>query len=256
MIIKDAATRARAHASGKILAKVLRELGDMTTPGVSSLTLEEKAQELIASYGATPVFFRYQPEGEKRPYPAAICLSVNDMVVHGIPNESPFTIHEGDIVSIDCGVIYDGIVTDATVTVIAGTPDPEDQKLLDAAEEALAIAIKTAQTGARVGDVSAAIAAVAKKYGFGVPIELGGHGVGMRLHEDPFIANVGTPGTGPMLEEGQMIAIEPIFTRGYPTLIFDEQKGYECRTRDHSNAVQVEHTVIVGKDGGEVVTSV
>lgn len=254
MIINSKELHARAVASGKILADVLYKLGKMTKPGVSSVEIDTAARTLIAKAGATPVFLHYQPEGEKRPYPAAICLSVNDMVVHGIPNEEPFTIEDGDIVSIDCGVLYDGIVTDATLTVIAGKARKEDKALLSAAEEALALAAKMAKTGTRVGDISNAIGQVAKKHGFGVPVELGGHGVGLYLHEDPFIGNTGSKGTGPMLKEGEMIAIEPIFTAGHPTLRFDNKKGYECRTRDGSRAVQVEHTIIVGKKEGEIVT--
>ena len=178
------------------------------------------------------------------------------MVVHGIPNEHEFTIADGDIESIVSGVTCERIVTDATSTFIAGNAEPEDERFLIAAEEALTVAIQTAKTGARVGDISAAIEAIARKYGYGVPVMFGGHGVGAQLHEDPFIANVGTKGTGPILEEGLVIAIEPIFTRGKAGIIFNEKDGYEARTRDHSRAVQVEHTVIVGKDGGEIVTSV
>lgn len=256
MIVRTEIERARVHASGKILAEVLLKVAAATVPGVSSLELNDLAHSLIEEAGAKPVFLHYQPEGEHRPYPAAICLSVNDTVVHGIPNEHPITIKDGDIVSIDCGVVFDGVITDATRTVIAGKADPKDTEFLAAAEEALDIAIKTAKTGARVGDVSAAIAAVAKKYRYGVPVMFGGHGVGTRLHEEPFIANVGAKGSGPILEEGQVIAIEPIFTRGKPQVVFNEQDGYEARTRDGSRAVQVEHTVIVGKDGGEIVTQV
>jgi methionyl aminopeptidase len=256
MIVRTDIERAKVRASGKILAQVLDEVARATVPGVTSVELNLLTERLIREKGATPIFLNYQPDGENRPYPAVICLSVNDMVVHGIPNEHEFTIADGDIVSIDSGVTFDGVVTDATRTVIAGKADPEDERFLAAAEEALAVAIKTAKTGARVGDVSAAIEAVARKYGYGVPIMFGGHGVGARLHEDPFIANVGKRGTGPVLEEGLVIAIEPIFTRGKPGIIFNEEDGYEARTRDHSRAVQVEHTVIVGKDGGEVVTRV
>jgi len=255
MIINSKELRARAHASGKILARVLHELGKMAVPGVTSLEMDTKARELIKNAGAIPVFLNYQPDGEKHPYPAAICLSVNDMVVHGIPTIRPLTIKEGDIVSIDCGVVFDGIVTDATTTVIAGKADPKDAALVSAVEEALASAVKVAKTGARVGDVSAAIEAVAKKYGYGVPTMFGGHGVGNRLHEDPFIGNTGSPGTGQMLREGEMIAIEPIFTAGKPHVIFNEKDGYEARTKDHSRSAEAEHTVIVGEEGGEVVTA-
>ena len=256
MIVHNETERARVRASGKILAEVLEKVAAATVPGVTSLELNDLADKLIREAGATPVFLHYQPEGEPRPYPASICLSVNDMVVHGIPNEHPFTINDGDIVSIDSGVVFDGIVTDATKTVIAGKADAKDAELLAAAYEALALAIKTAKTGARVGDISAAIEGVAKKHKFGVPVMFGGHGVGTRLHEDPFIANVGTRGSGPMLEEGLVIAIEPIFTAGKPFISFNDKEGFEARTRDHSRAVQVEHTVIVGKDGGEAVTQI
>lgn len=256
MIITDEATRARAKESGKRLATVLAELKARTKPGVSSRELDDAARELIKAAGAEPVFLGYRAEGERRSYPAAICLSVNDMVVHGIPNEDEFVIEDGDVVSIDCGIIYDGVVTDSTVTVIAGTAKEEDARLLAAAIEALAAAVAAAKVGNRVGDISSAIEAVAKKYGVGVPTELGGHGLGNKLHEDPFIPNVGKRGAGAELHEGEMLAIEPIFTAGNPRLVFDDEKGYECRTKDGSRAVQVEHTVIVGKDGGEILTKI
>lgn len=256
MIITDDEIRARVRESGRRLARVLQALKERTQPGVTSSELDTLARSLIKEAGGEPVFLGYQPEGERRPYPAAICLSVNDMVVHGIPNEGEITIADGDVVSIDCGIVHDGVVTDATVTVIAGRARPEDAELLAAAIEALAAAVRAAKAGARVGDISAAIEAVAKAHGVGVPLELGGHGLGVRLHEDPFIPNVGTPGTGAELREGEMLAIEPIFTAGSPRLVFDEKRGYECRTRDGSNAVQVEHTIIVGKNGGEVITRI
>lgn len=254
MIVTSEKDKQRVHASGRILARVLSALVDSVHPGVSSADLETLARKLIADEGASPVFLNYQPQGEPRPYPAATCISVNDMVVHGIPNEHPFIIEDGDIVSIDCGVVYDGIITDATRTVIAGTPRPEDEKLLAAAKEALAVAVKTAKTGTRVGDVSRAIEEVAKKYGFGVPREVGGHGVGIHLHEDPFVPNWGKSGSGAVLREGQMLAIEPIFTAGGERLIWDDEGGYECRSADGSRAVQEEETIIVGKNGGEIVT--
>lgn len=256
MIVTSEKDRQRVRASGSVLARVLNALVDSVHPGVSSDVLEQLARTLIADAGASPVFLNYQPQGEPRPYPAATCISVNDMVVHGIPNEHPFTIEDGDIVSIDCGVVYDGIVTDATRTTIAGTPRPEDERLLAAAKEALAVAVRTAKTGARVGDVSHAIEEVAKKYGYGIPREVGGHGVGIRLHEDPFVPNWGNPGAGAALLEGQMLAIEPIFTAGSERLLWDDRNGYECRSADGSRAVQEEETIIVGKDGGEIVTSV
>jgi methionyl aminopeptidase len=254
MIARTESDKAKVRASGKILAEVLDAIAAATVPGVTSLELDTLAQKLIKEKGAKPVFLHYQPEGESRPYPAAICLSVNDMVVHGIPNEHPFTIKDGDIVSIDSGVVFDGVVTDATRTVIAGKADPKDRQFLAAAEEALEAGIAAAKAGNRVGDISAAIEAIARVYGYGVPVMFGGHGVGKKLHEEPFISNWGKSGTGPELEEGLVIAIEPIFTRGKPNIIFNEKDGYEAKTRDHSRAVQVEHTVIVGKDGGEVVT--
>ena len=254
MIVKTEKDREALRASGKILAHVLNTLVDSVHPGVSSDELDTLARDLIREAGAEPVFLNYQPEGEPRPYPATICLSVNDMVVHGIPNEHPFLIEDGDVVSIDCGVVLDGYITDATRTVIAGDARPEDEKLFDATKEALAVAIKQAKTGARVGDVSSAIEEVAKKYGYGVPRELGGHGVGVRLHEDPFVPNWGRPGSGPTLEEGQVLAIEPIFTAGDERLLWDDFHGYECHTADGSRAVQEEETIIVGKNGGEVVT--
>ena len=254
-MIRTTADRERARASGAILARVIDALCKRVMPGVTSQELEDLARELIKEAGAEPAFLGYRPEGESRPFPAAICLSVNDMVVHGIPNEHPFTIEDGDVVSVDCGVVYDGIITDATKTVIAGTPRPEDQMLVQAAEEALEAAVMAAKAGNHVGDIGAAIEAVAKRYGLGVPREVGGHGVGERVHEEPFIANWGKPGSGPELVEGQMIAIEPIFTAGSERLDWDDINGFECHTVDGSRSTEVEHTIIVGREKGEVITA-
>ncbi|HET8581432.1 MAG TPA: type I methionyl aminopeptidase [Candidatus Paceibacterota bacterium] len=254
MILRTEEEKQRARASGRALGRVIEGVCRAVRPGVSSQALEDLARELIQEAGAVPAFLGYQPAGEQRPYPAALCLSVNDMVVHGIPNERPFEIENGDVVSVDCGLVLDGIVTDATKTVIAGTPRPEDQMLVQAAEEALTAAVAAARAGNHVGDIGAAIEAVAKRYGLGVPREVGGHGVGIRVHEDPFIANWGTPGAGALLEDGMMVAIEPIFTAGSARLDWDDVNGYECHTHDGSRATEVEHTVIIGSEGGEIVT--
>jgi len=174
-------------------------------------------------------------------------------VVHGIPNEDVRILADGDVVTLDIGLKHRGLITDAAITVIAGKPQVKDVELVRSTEEALAAGIAEARTGNTLGDVGAAIDAVAKRYGFGSPRELGGHGVGKSVHELPFVYNYGKPGKGPVLEEGQVMAIEPMLTHGSGAvrLLPDD---YTYVTSDGARAAHVEHTIIVGAEGAEVLT--
>jgi len=253
MIVKTEQEHALLREAGKKHAAILKQLAAMVAPGVSTLELEEKGRELISQEGGVPAFLGYKPQGAKRPYPAALCVSINDAIVHGIPNEHPTVIQEGDVVSLDCGFNYQGFITDAAVCVIAGEGNEEDKKLVRVTYEALETGIREARAGNMVGNIGAAIEAVGEKYGFGSPRELGGHSVGRAVHEEPFIPNFGPAGGGVELEEGMVIAIEPMFMLGGSKIYLDKD-GYTYRTKDGSKSAHVEHTVIVGKDGAEILT--
>jgi len=240
---------------GKRLARVLREVGKAVVPGASTLELDTLAEKLIREAGDTPSLIGYTPRGAARPYPATICVSINDEVVHGIPNENPRIIREGDIVGLDCVLTHEGVLVDSALTVIAGNGDKEAKALLKATEEALAAGIRAAKPGAHIGDISAAIEKVGVKLGYGIVFELGGHGVGNTVHEEPYVPNVGDKGTGPVMVPGLVIAIEPMFTEGTPRVKLLKD-GYTFVTKDGSRAAHFEHTVLITEKGTEVLTKI
>jgi len=238
--------------SGKRLAAVLSQVSGRVQPGVSTGELNVLGERLITEQGDTPAFKGYQPDGASYPFPAGVCISVNDEIVHGIPSDER-VLQDGDIVGLDCGVNHKGLITDSAVTIAVGEVDSNTKALMQATKEALAAGVAAAKDGARVGDVSAAIEQVARKNGFVVVEELGGHGVGHVVHEEPFIPNYGKAGTGPYLKEGQVIALEPIFTAGNRDIVLAKD-GYTFKTQDGSKSAHFEHTVLVTKDGGHVLT--
>jgi methionyl aminopeptidase len=225
----------------------------MVAPGLSTHTLEDEANRLIAELGDTTAFLDYTPEGAPRPYPATLCVSVNDEVVHGIPNEDPRTLKEGDIVSLDLGLIHEGYVVDSALTVPVGKTDPVAYSLMNATHESLERAMEAARPGNRIGDISHATEKAFVGTGFSVVRVLGGHGVGAHVHEEPFIANFGHPGTGEEIVEGMVLAIEPIANEGKASVVIGND-GYTYRTKDGSRSAHFEHTIMVGKDGAEVIT--
>jgi methionyl aminopeptidase len=238
---------------GAKLAKILQELSEEVKPGVSSYFLNDKAVELMKREGGKPSFLGYTPSGANRPYPAALCLSINDEIVHGIPNEEEKIIQDGDVVTLDAGLIYEGLFTDHAVTVIVGEVESRVKELVERTREALAAGIKAARPGARVGDIGAAISKVAQSANLSIMENLTGHGVGYGVHEDPYIPNVGRAGQGEELKPGIVIAIEPMFGLGT-----DEIKvapdGYTYLTADGSISAQFEHTVAITEDGPVILT--
>lgn len=238
---------------GKRHAYILRKLADMVRPGLQAQELEDRARELVAEGGDKSAFLDYTPEGSGRPYPATLCVSINDEIVHGIPNESEKTLKEGDIVSLDLGLIHRGLITDAAVTVPVGTVSSEVALLLETTKKALFAGIKAAKGGHKVGDISNAIELIAASRGYGVVQELSGHGVGYKVHEDPCVPNYGPAGKGPVLSPGLVIAIEPIFNMGGKEIYLD-QDGYTYKTADGSPSAHFEHTVVITKSGAEVLT--
>jgi methionyl aminopeptidase len=232
-------------SSGALVAETIAHVGGLLRPGVTTDELDAAAGAFIREHGGIPT-----SEGYKG-YPKAICISPNDVVVHGIPDA--FVVSEGDLVTIDVGVTLDGYIADSAYTFGVGEIEPENQRLLDVAQDALAAGIAEAVVGNRVGDVSHAVQAVVEGAGFSVIRSLVGHGVGRYYHEDPHIPNFGEPGRGPRLSEGMTIAIEPMITAGASdVLVMDD--GWTIRTQDRSMSAHFEHTVAIASDGPRILT--
>lgn len=252
----------RLRIGGAKLAKVLAETAKIIRPGVTTAELDEVAHASILRQGAKPSFLNYRPGGARRAFPSALCVCLNDGIVHGEPNENPREIRDGDLVTIDAGLIYDGLFSDAAMTVVAGkilsnefASEKEIRNLLTRTQEALNAGIKQARVGNRIGDITAAIERVADDAELTVVEDLAGHGVGFAVHEEPFVPNSGlTSGQGELIEEGLVIAIEPMFTLGDGRIILDRD-GFTYRTRDGSLATQFEHTIAVTSAGPIVLTA-
>lgn len=253
MIVRTPEEREGIIESGKRLAAILEVLEGMVAPGVSTQELEDAALKLILDGGDLPAFKGYTPEGAQRPFPAALCVSVNEEVVHGIPNEKPRILKTGDIVSLDFGIVHKGLITDSAVTVPVGKVSKEAQSLIAATEEALEAGIAAARPGARIGDISNAIEGVFKGTKFSIVKVLGGHAVGHKVHEEPYISNFGHAGTGEEIKAGMVLALEPIANAGKGSVILAPD-GYTYRSRDGSISSHSEHTILVEDEGTIVVT--
>lgn len=252
MTVHDEKTLADIKAAGAMLGNILRELCVEVKAGVTAAQLDLLAEELIKKNGAIPVFLGYKPAGAAHAYPAALCISVNNEVVHGIPREDRI-LKEGDILSLDLGLSCKGYIVDAARTVIVGEGDADVVRLREGTREALDAAIAAAKPGNHTGDIGAAVSAVAKKYNLGVVRDLGGHGTGKQLHEKPYIANYGKPGEGDELREGMVLALEPIFTLGRGAIVLGND-GWTYTTKDKSRAAHFEDTILITKNGPEVLT--
>ncbi len=228
-----------------LVAEVLAELASMVAPGVTTADLDAKAEQLVLAAGAAPAFKGY------RGYPATLCASVNDEVVHGIPAQR--ALAEGDIISLDMGVKLDGFYGDSAVTVPVGQVSDDVQRLLRVTQESLQKGIAQVRLGGRVSDIGHAIQEHVEAAGFSVVREFVGHGIGVQLHEEPQIANYGEPGRGPRLAEGMVLAIEPMVNMGKPAVKV-LRDGWTAVTRDGSLSAHFEHTVAVTKDGPLVLT--
>lgn len=255
MIARSQEDIAALREGGRRLGKILQTLGALVHPGLSTQVLEDEARAMIEQGGDKAAFLDYKPRGARRPYPAALCVSVNEEIVHGIPNEDPRTLEDGDVVTLDFGLVHRGLVTDAAVCLIVGKADPEDVRLVRCTKEALDAGIAKARVGNTIGDIGHAIEQVGNRYGFAFPYELGGHSVGKNVHEEPFIPNYGTPGEGERITEGVVLAIEPMFMRGRPAIAL-ARDGYTYCTKDGSRSAHAEHTILVTKDGPEILTRV
>ncbi len=242
---------------GKIHARILKEVAKKVKPGVKTGELNAYAEKLIDEAGCTASFLGYQPYDAKRPYPASLCVSINEEIVHGIPNEGNNgmgkILFEGDIVSLDLGLTYKGLITDAAITVPVGGVSEEAKDLLLATKDALERGIKAMRLKGHIGDIGDAVMQVAKKHGFGIIEGLSGHGVGYSVHEEPYVPNKAKRGEGPELREGLVIAIEPMFSLGSRD-IKRMSDGYTFITRDKSLSAHFEHTVAVTKSGIKILT--
>lgn len=250
--VKTEAEIERLRRSGGILAAVLRTLRDQLAAGQTTAHLNDLAARELKALGGQPTFLGYTPDRSLPPYPAVLCVSVNDEVVHGIPGARE--LQNGDVVGLDFGVNVDGMMTDGAISVVVGgAATPAVRRLLSATREALDAGIAAVRDGARVGDISAAVEHRLRRDQLGIVRELSGHGVGDYVHEDPTILNYGRPGTGPRLRSGMSIAIEPMATLG-DRRIYAGDDGWTIRTQDGSLSAHFEHTVLVLDDGAEILT--
>lgn len=252
MIVRTSEEREGIIEAGRRLGVVLEEVAGRVAPGVTTLALDELAEKLIRDGGDLPCFKGYKPEGASYPYPSALCISVNDEVVHGIPAEER-VLQEGDIVSLDLGLAHKGFIVDSALTVAVGKTDKESYSLMDATQAALEAAIAAARPGAHIGDISHATETAFNGTGFSVVKELGGHGVGRHVHEEPWIGNAGHAGTGPEIVSGMVLALEPIANVGKSSVEILED-DYTFVSRDGSRSAHFEHTILIEENETIVVT--
>lgn len=238
--------------SGRNLSHALDMLEKAVRPGISTADLDQLAEDTIRAGGDVPAFLNYTPDGAERPFPATLCISVNDEIVHGIPREDCI-LKDGDIVSLDLGLVHEGMTTDSARTVAVGGIEKDSQKLLDTTRQSLLEGIAVVKPGARIGDIGFAIQSYVKPFGYGIVKELGGHSVGHAVHEPPYIPNFGKKGTGEMIEEGMVLAIEPMLNAGSRSII-QLDDGYTIKTADGAPSAHFEHTIFVTNEGTEIVT--
>jgi len=245
IMVKSKEDLAAMRRAGQVAAQALQTVVEAVRPGVTTHDLDRIAEDRIRHLGGVPSFLGY------RGFPASICTSINDEVVHGIPG--PRQLREGEIISVDLGAVVEGFHGDLAVTVPVGKVSDEVDRLLRVTREALAIGIRAVRPKGRLGNVSAAIQKYVEEHGFSVVREFAGHGIGRRLHEEPQIPNFGRPGNGVPLRPGMTLAIEPMVNMGTADVMMDPD-GWTVRTRDHKPSAHFEHTVAVGEDGPIVLT--
>ncbi|GAA1996337.1 MULTISPECIES: type I methionyl aminopeptidase [Nocardioides] len=236
--------------AGRFVAEVLTRLREVADVGVNLLELDRVAHDMIRERGAESCYIDYHPSFGASPFGKVLCTSVNDAVLHGLPHD--YTLRDGDLLSVDFACAVDGWVSDSALSVVVGTPRPEDLTLIETTERALAAGIDAARVGNRVGDISAAIAAVAHEAGLSVNTQFGGHGVGRTMHGEPHIANDGRAGRGLRLKAGLVIAIEPWFLHTTDEIVTDPD-GWTLRSADGSRGAHSEHTVAITPDGPPLV---
>lgn len=253
VIIKTAKEIELIREGGKRLAKVLSETAKMVKPGISTFELDQYAYKLITEMGDIPAFLNYKPEGAPSAFPATICISVNNEIVHGIPSKKKI-LKEGDIVSLDLGLNHKGLFTDHAVTVPVGKVSAKDRQLLDDTKKALEIGIWAARGGATVGDIGNAIESFVHNR-YGIVRELAGHGVGRGIHEDPYIPNYGKAGKGQKLIPGMIVAIEPMLNIGKDNIV-TASDNWTIKTSDGTRSAHFEHTILITKGDAEILTMI
>jgi methionyl aminopeptidase len=244
MVLKTPGEIDLMDQANRIVLQALDEVGAKIGPGVTPRELDRLAERVIRGAGGVPAFLHY------RGYPATLCISVDDVIVHGIPNDVAF--REGQIVGIDCGVLYKGYYGDAARTFAVGIVDEEAKRLLKVTEEALRLAVDQVRPGARVSDIGHAVQRHAERHGFSVVREFSGHGIGTSLHEEPQVPNYGKPGKGPKLRPGLVLAIEPMVNAGKAGVRMDAD-GWTARTEDGSRSAHFEFSVAVTSSGARVL---
>jgi methionyl aminopeptidase len=240
------------RAAGEVVADVLATVRAQAAAGTRLADLDEAAREVLKQAGATSPFLGYQPSFASVPFPAVICASVNDAALHGIPGR--YRLADGDLLSVDFGAVLDGWTADAATSFTVGEARPSDTRLIATTEAALRAGIAAAVPGARIGDISAAIAAAGRAGGYGIGPDFGGHGVGRTMHEDPHVPNEGKAGRGLRLAPGLVIAIEPWFLAGGSDGYRIDADGWTIRSADGSRAAHAEHTIAVTEDGPRILT--
>ncbi|MGW9369272.1 type I methionyl aminopeptidase [Streptomyces xanthophaeus] len=243
----------KMRAAGRVAAHALAAVRDRAQVGVSLRELDAAAREVLRGAGASSPFLGYRPRFAPVPFPAVICASVNDAIVHGIPGDH--ILRDGDLVSIDCGAKLGGWVGDAAVSFTVGRARPADLRLIATAEAALAAGIAAAVVGNRIGDIAHAVGTVGRAAGYGIPDGFGGHGIGRSMHEDPGVPNEGPPGRGMKLRAGMALAIEPMLVAGGTDDYTCDPDGWTLRTVDGSRAAHAEHTVAITADGPRILTA-
>lgn len=250
--IKTDASLDAMRAAGRIVAQALTAVRESAAVGVTLRELDGIARAVLNEAGAGSPFLDYRPEWAPVPFPAVICASVNDTIVHGIPDD--YALRDGDLLSVDCGASLGGWVGDSAISFTVGRQSPADTRLVDTAFEALEAGIAAAVVGNRVGDIAHAVGRVCRTAGYGIPDGFGGHGVGRTMHEDPGVPNEGRPGRGVPLRHGMVLAIEPMLIAGGTDDHYTARDGWSIRTTDGSRAAHAEHTVAITDDGPRILT--
>ncbi|MFC9848962.1 type I methionyl aminopeptidase [Streptomyces sp. NPDC060223] len=241
------------YEAGQVVGRALTAVREAADVGVSLLELDEIAHQVLRDAGASSPFLGYRPSFATTPFPAVICASVNNAIVHGIP--TGYRLRDGDLVSMDFGAELGGWVGDSAISFTVGTPRAADVRLIEATERALAAGIAAAVVGNRIGDIAHAIGTVCRAAGYGIPQGFGGHGIGRHMHEDPSVPNEGRPGRGFPLRHGMALAIEPMLIGGGTDGYHEAPDGWTLRTNDGSRAAHAEHTVAITDSGPRILTA-
>jgi len=241
------------YEAGQVVGQALTAVRKAAAVGVSLLELDEVAHDVLRGAGAGSPFLGYRPSFAPTPFPAVLCTSVNDAIVHGVP--TGYRLRDGDLVSADFGAELGGWVGDSAISFVVGRPRPDDLRLIETAERALAAGIEAAVAGNRIGDIAHAIGTVCRRAGYGIPDGFGGHGIGRRMHEDPPVPNEGRPGRGLPLRHGMVLAIEPMLIASGADEYHAAPDGWTLRTNDGSRAAHAEHTVAITDSGPRVLTA-